>query len=300
MTDQATIEDVRTFEQPDGYVTHYRLWGSAQGEDVVVMLHGGMSHSGWQEPLGSRLAQRPGTSFIAADLRGSGLNDKRGHIPSGELAVADIAGLLRHLKASYGRIHLAGWCFGAQVATVAAARLADEQVLSSLIMTSPGFFFHDWYMEVLDRSVEAALAAVEELGVKPEPERAFIAVPLRPTDFTDRPEWHKYIEEDSLKLVLVTEGTVDSWEEIAVRSEKDFFELGPIPVLAVFGKHDKLVDNDQVREFLAGRPHVEVHELDTGHALLFEDTDTLTALVSGFIEHVSEQTAPAAAPLPRG
>ncbi|MEU6239457.1 alpha/beta fold hydrolase, partial [Kitasatospora sp. NPDC047058] len=118
--DPAT-EQVRVFEQPDGYLTHYRLWGPDRAADLVVMLHGGMSHSAWQAPLGTRLGRLPGTAFVAIDLRGSGLNAGRGHIPSGELAVEDIANVLRHLKDSYGRIHLAGWCFGAQVATVVAA-----------------------------------------------------------------------------------------------------------------------------------------------------------------------------------
>ena len=111
------VENVLTLDQPDGYRTHYRRWGPATADDVVVMLHGGMSHSGWQFPLGTRLGRRPGTAFVAVDLRGSGLNAGRGHIPSADLAVGDIVQVLRHLHRDYRRIHLAGWCFGAQVAT---------------------------------------------------------------------------------------------------------------------------------------------------------------------------------------
>jgi pimeloyl-ACP methyl ester carboxylesterase len=284
VTDHA-MENVLTLEQPDGYLTHYRLWGPANGEDVIVMLHGGMSHSGWQGPLGTRIGQLSKTAFIAVDLRGSGLNDGRGHIPSGELAVRDITRLLRHLKVSYGRVHLAGWCFGAQVATVAAAQLAGEQVISSLIMISPGFFFNDRYSDVLDRSIESALAVVEELGVTPEPTRAYISVPLRASDFTDRPEWLEFVDRDPLRLVRVTSSTIDSWEEIAIQSEKDYSRIGQIPVLAVFGKADKLVDNNRVRDFLVGHPDVCVHELDTGHAVHFEDADTLSDLFGAHIGH---------------
>src|SRR5205085_1803274 len=109
VTDRAT-ETVLTFAQPDGYQTHYRLWGPSTGDELVVMLHGGMSHSGWQAQLGIRIQRLPGTAFAAVDLRGSGLNSQRGHIPSGDLAIADIVWLLRHLKGAYGRVHLAGWC----------------------------------------------------------------------------------------------------------------------------------------------------------------------------------------------
>jgi pimeloyl-ACP methyl ester carboxylesterase len=287
------MENVLSYEQLDGYRTHYRLWGPSQGDDVVVMLHGGMSHSGWQAPLATRVGQLPGTAFIAVDLRGSGLNDRRGHIPSGELAVGDITRLVRHLKASYGRVHLAGWCFGAQVATVAAAHLAGEQVIASLIMISPGFFFNDRYSDVLDRSIESALAVVEELGLTPEPTRAYINVPLRPSDFTDHPAWHEFIDNDPLKLVRVTVSTIDSWEEIASQSEKDYARIGQLPVLAIFGKADKLVDNDRVRDFLLGHPDIQVHELDTGHAIHFEAAETLSGLVAGLIGHGPRSAADA-------
>jgi pimeloyl-ACP methyl ester carboxylesterase len=276
-------EKVLSLEQPDGYRTHYRRWGPPDGDDVVVMLHGGMSHSGWQAPLGTRLGRLPGTAFVAVDLRGSGLNAGRGHIPSGELAVGDITRLLRHLSDPYARVHLAGWCFGAQVATVVAAQVAGEQVIASLIMMSPGFHFNDRYSDVLDRSVEAALAVVAELGLTPEPTRAYINVPLRSSDFTDRPEWHEFIDNDRLRLVRVTRSTIDSWEEMAVQSEQDYPRIGHLPVLAVFGKRDKLVDNERVRDFLLGHPDIRIHELDTGHAIHFEDADTVSGLVAAFI-----------------
>jgi pimeloyl-ACP methyl ester carboxylesterase len=284
--DQTTQEGVRTFEQPDGYVTHYRLWGAETAADLVVMLHGGMSHSGWQAPLGTRLAGRgDDLAFLAVDLRGSGLNAVRGHIPDGELAVADIARLLGSLKEARPgtRIHLAGWCFGAQVATVVAAGLAGRPVLTSLLMVCPGFFFNERYSDVLDRSIDAALDVVEELGITVEATRPFIRMPLRPSDFTDRPQWLAAIEDDRLKLSHVTVGTIDSWEEIAVRSEKDYAQIGPLPVRAVFGTRDKLVDNDRVRGFLSGHPDVRTHELDTGHAVHFEEPDALTRLLAGFV-----------------
>ena len=294
------VENVLTLDQPDGYRTHYRRWGPATADDVVVMLHGGMSHSGWQFPLGTRLGRRPGTAFVAVDLRGSGLNAGRGHIPSADLAVGDIVQVLRHLHRDYRRIHLAGWCFGAQVATVAAARLADEAVVASLIMVSPGFFFTDRYSDVLDRSVDSALAVVEELGLTPEPTRAYISVPLKASDFTDRRDWHEFIDADPLRLLRVTSGTIDAWEEIAIGSETDYARIGPIRVLAVFGTGDKLVDNQRVQAFLTDRPDVRVHRLDTGHAIHFDDADALCGLIEAHLRDepraVAGRTAAPASP----
>ncbi|MER8095236.1 alpha/beta hydrolase [Streptomyces goshikiensis] len=283
---QTSLEGVHTFEQPDGYVTHYRLWGSETAADLVVMLHGGMSHAGWQAPLGDGLARLGGdVAFAAVDLRGSGLNAVRGHIPDGQAAVRDITLLLDSLKKARPgtRIHLAGWCFGAQVATVVAAGLTDADVIASLLMVCPGFFFNDRYSDVLDRSIDAALEVVEELGITVEPTRPFIRVPLRAADFTDRAEWLAAIEDDKLKLSHVTVGTIDSWEAIAVQSETDYGRIGKLPVRAVFGTRDKLVDNDRVRTFLQSHPDLETRDIDAGHAVHFEETDALTHLVADFV-----------------
>lgn len=293
--DQSTRDGVRTFEQPDGYLTHYRVWGAETAPDLVVMLHGGMSHSGWQAPLGTRLADLgAGVAFLAVDLRGSGLNAGRGHIPAGDLAVEDIARLLDGIRAARPgtRIHLAGWCFGAQVATVVAARLAERTVLASLLMVCPGFFFNERYQDVLDRSIDAALDVVEVLDLDVEPPRAFVRVPLRPSDFTDDAQWLAAIDADRLKLSHVTVGTVDSWEEIAVASEKDYARIGRLPVRAVFGRRDKLVDNARVRGFLEAHPDLEVHELDTGHAVQFEEPDALARLIAAFVTGVAAGPTP--------
>jgi pimeloyl-ACP methyl ester carboxylesterase len=283
---QTEHDGVGTFRQPDGYPTHFRVWGPEAAADRVVILHGGMSHSGWQAPLADRITGlADDTAFVAVDLRGSGLNEGHGHIPGGEVAVGDVVRLLESFRTANpaARIHLAGWCFGAQVATVAAARLASRATLSSLVMICPGFFFTERYEDVLDRSVDAALAVVDALGLNVEPERPFIRIPLRPKDFTDRPEWLEAIAEDQLKLTHVTVGTIDSWEEIAAWSEKDYAGLGPVPVRAVFGRRDRLVDNDRVAGFLSSHPDVEIHELDAGHAVQFEQPDALARFVTDVV-----------------
>ena len=108
---------IQSFTQSDGYRMHYRLWGQPKGQDVVVLLHGGISHSAWQAPLGEEIAGKSDISFIAVDRRGSGLNtEKRGHLLSKEREIEDVVSFIRSLQDSYERIHLAGWCFGSQVA----------------------------------------------------------------------------------------------------------------------------------------------------------------------------------------
>lgn len=271
------------FEQSDGYVMHYRLWGEPRGGDVIVMLHGGMSHSGWQAPLAEPVVASSGISFIATDRRGSGLNAGRGHLPGRDQTIDDNVEFLRFLAGRYGRVHLAGWCFGAQVASAVAARVAGESLVSSLLMISPGFFFNERYTDVLSLSVESALAAVREFGIEPADDRAYIQVPLQPSDFTTCQDWQAFILADDLRLTTVTERTVDVWGELARLAEQQFAHVGDIPVLAVFGRQDRLVDNDRVAAFLAEHRPVTMEYFDTGHAVQFEEPDKLTGVVTAFV-----------------
>jgi pimeloyl-ACP methyl ester carboxylesterase len=276
--------DIRTYTQSDGYVTHYRLWGAPEGNNVVVILHGGMSHSEWQAPLADAIVKNSNVSFIAPDRRGSGLNSQaRGHLDSSEQLIDDIVEFLRSLKGPFVRVHLAGWCFGGQVATVVAAKVADQDMISTLMLIAPGFFFNERYGDVLRLSIESAREAVKEFGLKPEPTRAFITVPLQPTDFTMHPDWHQFITDDQLRLTKVTDSMVEVCGEIAVRAEKEFSRVGNIPVLVVFGTQDRLVDVGRVREFLVAEKAPTVENLETGHAVHFEQPDRLAEIMLSFI-----------------
>ncbi|MEV6328791.1 alpha/beta hydrolase [Streptomyces sp. NPDC051909] len=278
---------IDTHRQSDGYLSHYRRWGSPAGEEVVVILHGGVSHAGWQAPLAEAVVGTSDLSFIALDRRGSGLNrEGRGHLPSEAREIEDVVSFVRSLSGSYRRVHLAGWCFGGQIAAIIASELAGQGVLSSLIMVTPGFVFHERYGDVLRMSMQAVFEVVEELGVKPEPDHAFVPVPLQPTDFTTEEKWLAFAMEDELTLRRVTPSTVDVWNQLADRSRAVLSELGDIPVLAVFGREDRLVDHDRVTALLAekvtGVPPV-VHVLDAPHAVQFAMPDTLAGLVTGFV-----------------
>jgi pimeloyl-ACP methyl ester carboxylesterase len=276
---------IEQFEQSDGYVSHYRVWGPGRGKDVIVMLHGGMSHSAWQAPLGEAIAATdPEMTFMAVDRRGSGANTERGHISDSGRVITDIAEFLRALSTDFERVHLAGWCFGSQVATAVAARLSGESLLSSLVLMAPGFFFNERYGDVLRLSIESAEAAVAEFSLQPEATRAYIKVPLEPADFTAVPEWRSFIEDDKLKLVKVTDGTVQAWEELAHLAEDGLPRLGELPVLAIFGRRDRLVDNPRVRKLIdTSIPHATVEEFDTGHAVQFEEAERLAQLLTSFV-----------------
>jgi pimeloyl-ACP methyl ester carboxylesterase len=281
------MTDIRTQVLPDGYVSHYRLWGPARGEDVIVVLHGAMSHSGWQAPLAEAVTSTSDISFVAPDRRGAGLNNGcRGHMLSPEQVVDDAVATLRELRQSFNRVHLAGWCFGGQVAANAAARVAGEDVVSTLLLIAPGFFWSDRYSDVLRLSIQSVLAVVDDFGLTPQPERAFIPLPLQPTDFTMRPEWHRFITDDPLRLTKVTKNTVSVSYDLQERAKQSLAALGPLPVLAVLGGRDRLVDNDRVRALLTERvpdPALTIEVLDANHGVQFDQPEKLAELLTGFV-----------------
>ncbi|MBE0558277.1 MAG: alpha/beta fold hydrolase, partial [Proteobacteria bacterium] len=127
-------------EMPDKYRIHYRVWGEHEGDDVLIILHGAMGHSGWLAPLAKQLRSLvPDMTVVAPDRRGCGLNQNRGDLGSVQSGIDDVARHGEFLKRSFTRVHIAGWCQGAQYASTAAARL--ENTLSSLILLAPGFFW---------------------------------------------------------------------------------------------------------------------------------------------------------------
>jgi pimeloyl-ACP methyl ester carboxylesterase len=289
---EPTEPAICTHRQSDGYTTHYLRWGSASGSDAVVLLHGAISHAGWQAPLGQAIASTSQISFIAMDRRGSGLNDEhRGHLISEEREIEDIGSLLHALTGSFARIHLAGWCFGGQVASIAAARVAGRSLLSSLILVAPGYVFSERYGDVLKMSMQAIFEIVQDFELKPDPLRAFIPIPLQPADFTDDATWLQFIRDDGLRLRKVTAGAVSVWSELADRSTKILRDLGELPVLAVLGSRDRLVDNDRVAALLMEhvRPAPVIELLDAHHAIQFEKPNALAALITGFVSGVAQR-----------
>jgi pimeloyl-ACP methyl ester carboxylesterase len=287
VTSTATGTEVRAHEQSDGYRSAYRYWGAPDAADVVIHLHGGVSHAGWQAPLGERLAARGDIAFAALDRRGSGLNqDSRGHLPSEQREIEDVVSFLRAQRAGHRRLHLAGWCFGAQVATVAAVRAADERLVDSMVMIAPGFAFTERYTDVLSLSVQAAFDTAERFGVRPEETDAWVPVPLQPTDFSADAGLLRWIEQDDLRLRTVTASTMTVWHALADRSLELLPGLRGLPVLAVFGARDRLVDNQSTRRIMTGQltdPAPEVWVLDAQHAVQFEQPDQLVDLIARFI-----------------
>ncbi|HUN54640.1 MAG TPA: alpha/beta fold hydrolase [Smithella sp.] len=274
-----------TLQMPDQYQIHYRRWGQPQGDDVVLILHGGMSHSGWQAPLANQIRSvSPDITVVAPDRRGCGLNEQRGDLKSVAAVTGDVVGQIESLKKSFKRVHLAGWCQGAQYATIAAARLSDE--ISSLILLTPGFFWNERFRSVLSVTEKTVLNMIAALKLKPEREHACIPIPLEATDFTLNDEWLDFIEKDPLKIIMVTLKSVSIMDEIQEMSWLAMLQ-NRLPVLAIMAKNDRIVDNNKVTQFIghlfSGENGNRMVSLDSGHAIQFEKTEEVATEILNFI-----------------
>jgi L-alanine-DL-glutamate epimerase-like enolase superfamily enzyme/pimeloyl-ACP methyl ester carboxylesterase len=278
-------EAVHTHRMTDNYDIHYRLWGAEQGSDVLVVLHGGMSHSAWQRPLADAVRARSTVSVFAPDRRGCGLNAARGDMASAERSIADVVEHLRMLAGRFERLHLAGWCQGGQYAAVAAQQLQDEAVLATLLLITPGLFWNTRFRSVIDMTERSVQALLEHFDLAPEREEPFVPIPLQAADFTQAPDGLDFIDADALKTTEVTLKSVIVMDEVQERSWEAILGVS-LPVLVVTAAEDRIVDNQKVRTYLSpllAKPGNRLMEVKAGHAVQFERPDELAEALLTFI-----------------
>jgi L-alanine-DL-glutamate epimerase-like enolase superfamily enzyme/pimeloyl-ACP methyl ester carboxylesterase len=278
--------DIVVLEMPDKYNIHYRVWGSTEGEDVLIILHGGMSHSGWQAPLAKALqSMSRDISIVAPDRRGCGLNEKRGDMGSVRLVIDDVVRHIEFLKRSFTRVHLAGWCQGCQFASVAAARLGN--VLSSLIFLTPGFFWNERFRSVINVTERIVFDMMSEFKLEPDRSQACIPIPMEPTDFTFKEEWLDFIENDELKTTWITMKTVSIMDEIQELSWGAFLQTH-LPTLAILGENDRIVDNNKFQQFyghmFSKESENRLARFDSCHAIQFERPGELSNEIFRFVK----------------
>ncbi len=277
-------------EMPDGYRIHSRTWGKTSGEDVVFVIHGGMSHSRWQAPLAEAIRNRDSrVTLVAADRRGCGLNAGRGDLGTVKTVIDDVIYHILDLKKHFSRVHLAGWCQGAQYAAIAAAGLGD--VVSSLILLTPGFFWNDRFRSVLSISEKMVLGLIRNFDLAPERENACIPIPMEATDFTLDSGWLDFIEKDGLKTTRITMKSASVMDEI---QELSWLAMGGVsqPMLMILADHDRIVDNDKVLQFIGHRfgegSGNRLVCVDSAHAVQFEQAATAASEILAHIRSVSQ------------
>ncbi|MHB8137762.1 MAG: alpha/beta fold hydrolase [Smithellaceae bacterium] len=283
--------DICFLEMRDRYKIHYRRWGPPEGEDVVLILHGGMSHSGWQAPLAIQLrSMMPDLTVIAADGRGCGLNDRRGDLGSVHAVIEDITQHIEFLKKSFKRVHLAGWCQGAQYAVVTASRIPDT--VSSLILMAPGFFWNERFCSVLSITEKIILEMAAVFKLKPDHDHSCVPSPMEATDFTLADKWLDFIEKDDLKTTLLNIKSARIMDEIQEMSWIAMLQ-NRLPVIAIMAEQDRIVDNRKVVQFLdhlfSGDTRNQLITLSSGHAIQFEKPQEAALAILKFIRNLNSR-----------
>ena len=289
---------VHFLEMPDKYKIHYRVWGENEGEDALMILHGAMGHSGWQAPLAKQLRSlAPDITVAAPDRRGCGLNENRGDLGSVQSGIDDVVRHVEFLKRSFTRVHLAGWCQGAQYASVAAAQLGNT--LSSLILLTPGFFWNERFRSVLSIAEKIVLKMISEFKLKPERNHACIPIPMETTDFTLVDEWLDFIDSDDLKTTMITLKSVTIMDAI---QELSWFAMlqNTLPVLAIMAENDRIVDNKKVLQFIGhlfpGENQNRLVSMESGHAIQFEKPEAVATEIINFVRQTNDRAAEARSP----
>jgi alpha-beta hydrolase superfamily lysophospholipase len=271
---------VRTYTTTDGYLCHYRDYpptGTPRAR--IVFIHGIQSHAGWYEYSCRRLSEA-GFAVSFVDRRGSGGNAvARGDAPSFRRLLDDLAEFLRARREEDGSLplFLAGISWGGK--PVVALQSRHPGLVDGLILLCPGFC-----PQVGPRRRER-LAIIWARLTNP---RRLFPIPLNdPQLFTATPRWQEFIRTDPLSLrqatarFLIESVRMDGYLRWAARHVH-------VPVLTLLAEHDRIIDNERTRAFIARFPAVDKEVVEyqgAHHTLEFEaDPDVFLADLQGWLD----------------
>jgi len=218
------------------------------------------------------------------------LNDQRGDFGSVSLIIDDVVRHVQRLRRSFERVHLAGWCQGCQYASIAAAQLGD--LLSSLVLLTPGFFWNERFRSAIRIAEKIFLHMISEFKLKPDPNQAYVPIPMEPNDFTFDEEWLDFIENDEFKTTAVKMKSVNIMDEIQEMSWGAIMRIA-LPTLLILAENDRIVDNNKVQQFIGHMfsqgSRNRMVKFSGSHAIHFEKPAELADEILGFIKKASTQ-----------
>jgi acylglycerol lipase len=286
---------IQTFQASDGYPFQVKTWPAQERERPrgrVVVLHGVQSHGDWYPNLGQNLA-KSGFEAIFPDRRGSGANQQdRGHTPSSNRLIADIADLLRALRgqdrdqAKAGEpavpTALAGISWGGKLVVLTAGRHPD--LVDALALICPGL---EPRVGVSGRErLRIALAFFLN-------RRKRFPIPLAdPALFTANPEKQAYIANDPLSLRQATAALLAASTFLDRKVQRIPSKVQQ-PALLMLAGQDRIVDNPRTLAYfkrLASENRRVIEYPEAHHTLEFEhDPDRYALDLITWLEEVLQR-----------
>ncbi|MEW2129028.1 alpha/beta fold hydrolase [Streptomyces sp. NPDC005435] len=249
----------------DGTVLSLHSWAPEQpARAAVFYVHGIQSHAGWLFETGPELAAR-GVAVHAADRRGSGTSGgPRGHLPSAERILDDLAQTLAAARRLTPGVPLTvvGQSFGGSVLAALVTR-GQVPLDARLVFCAPALG-----QQRARHGAGAGLATLRDGG-------GLVTVPLSlaDPDYTDVRTYLDFMANDILMIRQVTAST----RSVMVRLEDVYMRggtWGERPAASVHfvrPEHDAIIDLDISWQVLSGlTPHATEFALPgSGHYVEF-------------------------------
>jgi alpha-beta hydrolase superfamily lysophospholipase len=133
---------------------------------------------------------------------------------------------------------------------------------------------------------------ISEFKLKPDPNQAYVPIPMEPNDFTFDEEWLDFIENDEFKTTAVKMKSVNIMDEIQEMSWGAIMRIA-LPTLLILAENDRIVDNNKVQQFIGHMfsqgSRNRMVKFSGSHAIHFEKPAELADEILGFIKKASTQ-----------
>ena len=267
---------LKKYTLQDGTEIAYREWHGKKNSDVIIYLHGLLSHMGWFMDIGN-LLNKKGLHIYAVDRRGAGLNQKdRGHMESYWVLIDDVKEIVERVRGEHPgkKVYLMGLCWGGKIAVTFAAYHQD--IIDGLVLVTPAI------KSRVDLPLKEKMNVIFNNYFHP---RKLFDVPLYDHMFTKKARHTDFIVNDELKLKKAT--------------ARFFFETGKmnlhfnsiahkihIPVLALLAGDDLVVDNEKIQKWFekigSKDKSIKIYQ-GCYHSLNFEEPHNITDYIADWI-----------------
>jgi 2-dehydropantoate 2-reductase len=249
----------------DGASVHCRCWTPPEGgtpSEAFLLLHGVESHGGWFEELAPELVKH-GYAVFAPDRPGWGNSPGiRGHLEDYDQAVAFVEDVTGQIRTQHPRLHLAGLSWGGKLALYVAVR--RPFIARSVSLIAPGLAMR----KPFSLRARAQVAGGVLLGTGRNPVR----LPMKPQDFTSRPDRRDFIRTDPVRVQVVTASFCLESHKMDRFLEEHIGRLR-LPTQMLLAGEDAIVDNGAAEALFekAGAQRTRTLRFDgAAHSLVFE------------------------------